>query len=134
MGEQLAYWKVITLLIGVISAGVIYWRRQKDRKDDELTKDIVATKKESKEGRAAIYHRIDENQQKVMSKLDEVLAGQHSFDLKLERASSGIEQNAAKIEDIAKKQDKSLDDLRQVEKKQAVEEEWKKRVEDKLSM
>lgn len=132
--EQLTDWKIITLLLGMVSAGVIYWRKLKDKKDEDLAKDIINAKKEAKDGRAAIYKHLDSNHEKVLAKLDEVLTGQHTIDLKIQRAFNGIENNSNNIEQIMKKQEKGLEDLNKVKQTQAVDVQWKKRVEDKLKM
>ena len=107
-----AFGFILTLLIG----SFIYWRKTKDNTDKELEA------------------KIEDNQKIILKKIEQVLSGQHAMDVSINKAFSKIEQHDEKIVSVISKQEQGLKDLAQVKEKVAVNEEWKKRVEDKLAI
>ena len=132
--EEIVNWKTILFLISVISAGIVYWRKSKDKADEYAENEIKRIETEARKSRSEIYNHIDKNQKTVIEKLDEVLEGQHKMDVKMEKAFMHIDQHAKDIERITKKQDEGLKDLGKFKEFVNGFQEWKKRIEEKLKL
>lgn len=119
-------WQATVVLIGLLWAAVKYWGSNKDKKDDQLEADIKKVKDD-------VYAHVDKQQSDIINKLTQVLANQHSMDLKTERALLIIDQHTSDLRRIGTKQEKHSEAISELEKDNAVIKEWQKRIEEKLA-
>jgi len=127
-------WKIIGTLLVLISAGIVYWRQLKDKADDEQAKKSTELGKEIAIVRSETKDLSVANQKELMEKIGEVLQGQNSMALRVEKALMNVEEHGKDIGYINQKLSKVSDIVHNLDKKEAVNEEWKKRVEDKLKL
>lgn len=125
---------IIALLVSLVIGMVVYWRKTKDKADDALEAKLETYKESNRKMESQLYNKLEDNQRAIMLKIDEVLSGQHVMEVSISKAFSKIEQHSDKISVVLERQKKGLEDLADLEKKVAVNEEWKKRVEDKIDL
>jgi len=126
--------KIIGVLLALVSGGIIYWRKLKDAKDEELDKKIEEGERETKKAIQGIYKAQNENQTQVMGKLDEVLKGQHEIEVKMQHAFNKIDRNKENLDSLRRQQSEDNKEIHKNSKSLAVLGEWQKRVESKLDL